>query len=67
MTVFHRRMDATEAAALCRIAAGTTFAELCEWLSEHAETDDAASEALRLLARWIDDGLLVAPPNDQLV
>ena len=63
MAVFHRRMDSTEAAALCRIAAGTTFAELCEWLSEHADTENAAAEALRLLGRWIDDGLLVAPQN----
>jgi hypothetical protein len=64
-TVFHRRMDATEAAALPLVAGGIPFAELCERLAERDESD-AAANALRLLRIWIDDELLVRPagPSD---
>jgi hypothetical protein len=49
--VFHASMDAREAAAVKRLAAGTTFGEVCEL----CETPEQASA---LLARWLEDGLL---------
>lgn len=59
-TVFHRRMDDVEAAALAWMRDGVTFADLCGWLDERTAGDDVASDALRLLRRWLDDGLLIA-------
>jgi hypothetical protein len=59
-TVYHRRMDECEAAALDWLRGGATFAELCEWLSERDGDDQAAASALRLLHRWLDDELLAA-------
>lgn len=60
LTVFHRRMDAVEGDALRRIDRGVTFAALCDWLGERMGEDAATAEALRLLGRWIEDGLLGA-------
>jgi hypothetical protein len=60
-TVFHRRMDTVEAAALRWIFRGVSFAELCAWLGESAHEQDPATTALRLLHRWLDDEVLVAP------
>jgi hypothetical protein len=51
--VFHRAVDALEARVLAGAAAGTTFAALCEEVSE-------PEQAAQLLARWLGDGLLVA-------
>lgn len=58
--VYVRRTSAREMAALRWIHAGVSFAELCGWLGEH-NPDDPAGEAIGLLRRWLEDGLLVAP------
>lgn len=60
-TVFHRRMEVLEAAALRWMFRGVSFAELCAWLGESAREEDPAAAALRLLGRWLEDELLVAP------
>jgi len=49
--VYHASMDALEAAAFDRVAAGATFAEVCECCA-------TADEAVALLARWLEDGLV---------
>jgi hypothetical protein len=40
---------------------GVGFAELCAWLGDEARAEDPASAAMRLLALWLEDELLVAP------
>jgi hypothetical protein len=60
-TVFQRRMDTLEAAALHWIFAGAPFAALCAWLGGQPHQDDPAQSALGLMRRWLDDELLVAP------
>jgi len=60
-TVFHRRMQRLEAAALRWMFRGVSFAELCAWLGESAREEDPAAAALRLLGRWLEDELLVSP------
>lgn len=60
-TVFYRRMEALEAAALRWMFHGVSFAALCAWLGESAREQDPAAAALRLLGRWLEDELLVAP------
>jgi hypothetical protein len=47
----------TEAAALCALAQGATFAECCAVIAGAGEPDPAAV-ALGLLQRWVSDGLL---------
>ncbi|TYT25742.1 DUF2063 domain-containing protein [Luteimonas viscosa] len=50
-----------EGEALRRIAAGTSYGALCEWLFAHATApEDAAREAGRMLAWWLQSGLLAA-------
>jgi hypothetical protein len=55
--VYHRRLDAPEAALLDQLAAGTSFGAICEQIAGRAS--DPAAVALNLLARWTSDGLLV--------
>jgi hypothetical protein len=62
-TVFHTSIDAPEEAALARLAGGATFAEVCELFAQSASLEDAAREAGALLARWLEDGILRAPPR----
>jgi hypothetical protein len=49
--VYHARMDATEERLFSQLAAGATFATLCE------ELDDPEDAGARLLA-WLDAGIL---------
>jgi hypothetical protein len=60
--VYHRRIDAAERDALEAAARGSTFGTVCEQIAEGGEKDPAQA-AFRLLAGWIDDGLLVDGPN----
>lgn len=58
-----RSLDPTEDALLRAMVAGEDFAALCERAAELS--DDPATLAARLLARWLDDGLLserLGPP-----
>jgi hypothetical protein len=59
--VYHRRIDAREAALLDDVRSGTQFGPLCERIA--TEEPDPAQAAFRLLARWATDGLLAAPPQ----
>lgn len=56
--VFHRAMDTAESVALTTLAAGRSFAEVCDRIvavDEHA----GAERTLSLLGGWLRDGLLV--------
>jgi hypothetical protein len=55
-TVYHASVDATELPALRRLVAGATFGEIGEACGE---PDVAAS----LLARWLEDGIVVRAPG----
>jgi hypothetical protein len=56
--VYHCAMDPLERDALVRLRSGASFADICEALA-HLEPDAAAAEAGSILARWLDDGLIV--------
>jgi hypothetical protein len=58
LAVYHRRIDPLERDALTVLAPGASFAALCAWLADRVGDDEAGSAALRLLRRWVDDGLL---------
>jgi len=58
-SVYHACMDASEEAALARVAADATFAEVCEVFAERVSLEDAARQAGALLARWLEDGILI--------
>lgn len=58
--VFHAAMDPIEADALRALVAGAPFADVCEAVAEHVASEEAPAEAGSLLARWIEDGLIVA-------
>jgi hypothetical protein len=49
--VFHVLMEPAEEAALAQLAAGRTFAEICEGF-------ESAADAAALLLRWVEDGLV---------
>lgn len=57
-----RRLDDDEVLALRAIAAGETFAQLCERMNE-LHGDDGALRAASLLKRWLADGLLACDPE----
>jgi len=60
IAVFHRVTDAAEAAALDRVADGTTFGAICEALCEDRPEQEAATQAFAWLSTWTADELLVA-------
>ena len=55
VTVIHRTLDPDEAALAPSLAAGTTFAAICEPLQD-------AERAVALLLRWLDAAVLRADP-----
>ena len=55
--VFHAPMDARESAAMSRLLAGASFAEICQ-VFEDLEEQQAAQEAGALLLRWLEDGII---------
>lgn len=57
----HRALDPVEAAALERLAGGASLGALCEHLCRALGEDQAGPAALRLLAQWTSDELLVRP------
>lgn len=59
-TVYQRRIEPIEQAALARVLHGTDFASLCEWLAERVPEGEASQTALRLLQSWLADELLAA-------
>jgi hypothetical protein len=60
IAVFHRAVDTAEAAALDRIAQGTTFGAICEMLSHDRPEQEAVAQAFTWLSTWTADELLVA-------
>src|SRR5262249_31943240 len=56
--VYHCAMDPLERAGLGRLRSEATFGDVCEALAD-LEPDEAAAQAGSLLARWLDDGLIV--------
>ncbi|MFN8545505.1 MAG: DNA-binding domain-containing protein [Candidatus Binatia bacterium] len=56
--VFHARLGPDEAMALERVAAGDTFAQICEALAD-GDLERVVPQAGGLLARWLEDELLV--------
>jgi hypothetical protein len=59
--VVHRTLEEDDAVLLLHLAAGTTFAELCEVLVTLVGEDDAVLRAGTLLLRWADAGILRRP------
>jgi hypothetical protein len=63
-TVHHRPVEnEAEAAMLRRADAPTTFTELCDiFVAARGAADEAtlAAEAFQVLARWVDDAILIA-------
>lgn len=55
---FHRGVPDDEAAALDAIAAGATFADVCERLCEWHDADAVAPRAVSLLGSWVGAGWL---------
>lgn len=53
-----RTIDAIEADALARLAAGETFATVCAAIATHSLAENAAERAGILLGQWIADGIL---------
>jgi hypothetical protein len=60
IAVFHRVIDAAEAAALDRTAEGTTFGTICEMLSQGRPEQEAVAQAFAWLSTWTTDELLGA-------
>jgi hypothetical protein len=56
--VYHCPMDPLEREALAGLRSGASFGGICEALT-HLDPDAAAAEAGSILARWLDDGLIV--------
>ncbi len=59
LTVYHRVVDAAEAAAIAWIQPGLPFAALCERLGERHSPEVAAQIGSTWLAQWLADGILV--------
>ena len=52
----YRSLDASEAQALDAVAAGASFAELCDLLCQWTAPDEVPVRAASLLKRWLADG-----------
>jgi hypothetical protein len=59
--VYHAPMEADEDAAFERLRAGAAFADVCEVFAS-LPAGEAARAAGALLARWLDDALLIRLP-----
>jgi hypothetical protein len=57
--VLHRECSAEEHALLARVASGVRFGALCALAAEARGEEAGAAFAASLLARWVEDGLLV--------
>ena len=57
--VFYRELETAEERAIAALRNGVTFAEICGLVAEDRDSArDSVEEMNRLLARWLDDGLL---------
>ncbi len=57
-TVYHRRIDAHERAALVVAGRNGCFAEMCEQVAAGGDEAGAAERTFGILRRWLDDDLL---------
>jgi len=60
LEVFHRKLEPLELAALRAAAGGARFDEICLAAAAVVGDDAAATEVVRLLRRWLGDGMIVA-------
>jgi hypothetical protein len=58
--VYHRRLNADEAALWPLLAGGVSFGVLCERLTERHPDAEVAPIAFQLLASWVEEGLLLS-------
>jgi hypothetical protein len=58
VSVYHRRPEALEFAALERAKEGVAFGAVCETFGEALGADAAVGAAFDLLGRWVADELL---------
>ena len=58
--VLHRECSAEEHALLARVADGLRFGALCALAGEERGEEAGAAFAASLLARWVEDGVLIA-------
>ncbi len=61
--VFQAPMDDSERIAFAALAAGGTFADVCERVASVASAEKAATTAGSLVLRWLEDGVLGALPD----
>jgi len=59
LAVFHRRVDAVEVAAIGAASTGARFDEICEAAARIVGEEPAAREIVRVLGRWVNDGMIV--------
>ena len=60
--VFHAPLARLEEDALAALCAGEPYAAICELVAQNVGPEEAPARAGGLLARWLDDELLVALP-----
>ena len=63
-TVSYRPLAPAEAEALARVAARTSFGDLCQVAAGQIGEQEAPARAASWLARWLQDGVLAATPSD---
>jgi hypothetical protein len=57
--VFYRELEKAEEQAISSLSKGVTFAKVCDLVAAGCDTtSDPVAELNRLLARWLDDGIL---------
>ncbi len=61
LRVFHRPVEGAEYAALRGVRDGETFGTICDQAAARGGADVAAATLLRIVGRWLTDGLLMAP------
>ncbi|MCA8927303.1 MAG: putative DNA-binding domain-containing protein [Alphaproteobacteria bacterium] len=66
-TVRYRALEADEAAALDAVAAGRSFAEVCETLAQRVGAEAAGARAATLLAQWLAAGVIGRMEGDESI
>jgi hypothetical protein len=62
--VFYRELERAEECAIAALCEGVTFAKVCDLVAADRDTTrDPVEELNRILARWLDDGILTRPGN----
>ncbi len=64
--VYHAKMDAPEQVALAGVRASEPFAVICAAFESLVPAVEAASAMGSLLLRWIEDGILILPQNENV-